>query len=90
VRIASDRNAPPETLADTAPHPDARDLEFLDNTTLLETDDGGISFSPIHQRRRELLAVSQAAIWALQVYSVAYDTTNHVMTAGLQTAGRPD
>jgi len=74
----------------TSPHPDSRDLKFLNNTTLLESDDGGIYF---------LQDPSSAATsnWNSfngnlanhEVYSAAYDATNRVVIEGTQDNGSP-
>ena len=88
VQIVSNRSPPPENVANTACHPDARDLEFLDNTTLLETDDGGIYFltNPTDATANSWQSLN-GNFGAFEVYSVAYDSTNHAIIAGFQDNG---
>lgn len=74
----------------TTPHADSRDLLFLNSTTLLEADDGGI-----YQMRNPMSASTSSwtslngNLAVLEITSVAYDSTNQVYFSGTQDNGSP-
>ncbi len=74
----------------TAPHADSRDLRFLNNTTLLEADDGGIYLmqNPTSASTSSWNSFD-GNLADLEVYSVAYDSTNQLYFAGTQDNGSP-
>jgi hypothetical protein len=74
----------------TSPHPDSRDLVFLNNTTLLEADDGGIFL----MQNPTAAATSNWSSFngnlaTHENYSVAFDSSNKVIFAGTQDTGSP-
>ncbi len=75
-------------LAGTAPHADSRDLVFLNNTTLIETDDGGIDFmaNPTNATANAWQSFV-GNMGDTEFYSVAYDATNRVLFGGAQDNG---
>jgi uncharacterized repeat protein (TIGR01451 family) len=74
----------------TFPHGDSRDLKFLDNNALLESDDGGIY---VLQNPTSAATSSwnsfNGNLADLEIYSVAYDSINGVLFAGTQDNGSP-
>lgn len=73
----------------TRPHADSRDLVFIDNTTLVETDDGGIF------RLTNAAAPGGTDDWmslnanlrAIEFHSVTYDTADNLIVGGSQDNG---
>lgn len=80
--------SPLTAFGNTRPHPDSRAMVFLNDTTLLEADDGGLfqltdPLDPVNDAWISLngdLAVTE-------VYSVAYDHVSNVIMAGTQDNG---
>jgi hypothetical protein len=74
----------------TAPHADSRDLRFLNNSTLLEADDGGIYVmqNPTNAASSSWNSLN-GNLANIEVTSVAYDSTNQVYYAGTQDNGSP-
>jgi hypothetical protein len=74
----------------TAPHVDARDLKFLGTTTLLESDDGGLFFlnNPTAAATSDWQSFN-GNLADLELYSAAYDSTNHVVFGSAQDNGSP-
>ncbi len=74
----------------TSPHPDSRDMKFIGNTVLLESDDGGI-----YEMQNPTNA--SANTWnsfngnldATEIYEVAYDQKQQTIAAGVQDNGSP-
>ncbi len=80
----------------TRPHPDGRGLFFLDNTTLVEVNDGGIYFLP-----NPITATAATANWqsfngntsnetglgAVEMHNIAWDSLSDVILAGSQDNG---
>jgi hypothetical protein len=75
----------------TTPHPDSHDLQFLNATTLLESDDGGIFLlqNPLTAATSDWQSFN-GNLSTNEVYSVAYDSTNNVLFAGTQDNGSPN
>jgi hypothetical protein len=78
----------------TQPHTDSRHLFFLNNTTLLETDDGGIfgltnpsqaSTADTYDRWIDLVG----DLHNTEFFSATYDTNNGVLLGGTQDNGTP-
>ncbi len=74
----------------TAPGADSRDLRFLNNTTLLEADDGGLFLmqNPTSAATSTWNSFG-GNLSDIEVYSVAYDSTNQLYFAGTQDNGSP-
>jgi hypothetical protein len=74
------------------PHPDSRHLTFLNATTLLETDDGGVYGLPNIGLGSTLFGywVSlNANLRDTEFFSVAYDAENNTVVGGAQDNGTP-
>jgi hypothetical protein len=74
----------------TGPHADSRDLKFLANNTLLESDDGGIFFlqNPTTATTSNWNSFN-GNLGSFEFYSLAYDPTNHVIIGGAQDNAVP-
>ena len=68
----------PGTANNTAPHPDSRDLEFLGNNVLLESDDGGIYVlqTPLNSTASDWKSLNGNLVVA-EFNSISYDSTNN-------------
>ncbi len=76
------------TASNTDPHADSRDLVFLNNTTLLQSDDGGFYF--IQNPRNAAANDWQSFVGnmgAVEFYSTAYDNLNNLIFGGTQDNG---
>ena len=73
------------------PHGDHRTLAFLDNTTLLDTNDGGIYAltNPQGPLASDHWMGIGANIQAIEFWSVAYDTIHGTIFGGCQDNGNP-
>ncbi len=78
------------TATGTAPHPDSRDMQFLGNNTLLESDDGGIYVlpSPANSTGNDWSSLN-GNINDVELFSVSYDSTNNILFGGSQDNGSP-
>ncbi len=74
----------------TDPHADSHDLKFLDNDTILESDDGGIYVlnNPTDAANNSWNSFN-GNLKAHEFYSVAYDSTNDILFGGAQDNGSP-
>lgn len=74
----------------TGPHADSRDLRFLGNNTLLESDDGGIYFlqNPTSAATSNWNSFN-GNLGTFEFYSLAYDSTNRVIIGGAQDNAVP-
>ena len=74
----------------TGPHADSRDLQFLGNNTLLEADDGGIFFlqNPTNATTSNWNSFN-GNLGTFEFYSLAFDSTNHVIIGGAQDNAVP-
>jgi hypothetical protein len=81
----------PGTKNNTGPHADSRDLKFLGTGTLLESDDGGIAFlpNPADLAANEDWGSFNGNLATLELYSAAYDPTNHVLAGAAQDNAFP-
>ncbi|MDV6028911.1 MAG: hypothetical protein F9B45_02130 [Phycisphaera sp. RhM] len=88
VQIVGSKNSAGLTKGNTSPHPDSRDLVFLNSTTLLEADDGGIYFlaNPADAVNNAWQSLT-GDLGAFESYSVAYDSVNKVFLSGFQDNG---
>jgi hypothetical protein len=79
------------TLASgTQPHPDSRSLTFLDNNTLLETDDGGIyGLSSPRFAFPSVWVSLNANLRDTEFFSVGYDSLFGRIVGGAQDTGTP-
>lgn len=77
-------------VAFTAPHVDARALVFLNNTTLLEADDGGLYglANPLSPMQGRWVALS-GNLRITEAYKAAYDSINDAIFIGTQDNGSP-
>jgi hypothetical protein len=77
------------TAGGTAPHPDSRDMAFLSGV-LVEADDGGIvdMANPTNATASDWISLNNN-LRTFEFYSVAYDSTNHVIIGGVQDNGSP-
>jgi hypothetical protein len=84
VQIAGQGNA----QGNTRPHADARDLEFLNNNTLLECDDGGFYFmqNPINAAANPWQSFN-GNLGTIEFYSTAFDTSANLIFGGAQDNG---
>jgi hypothetical protein len=78
----------------TQPHNDSRHLVFLNNSTLLETDDGGICaltnpLSAGAQDGYDRWVNLVGDLHNTELFSATYDTTNNVLLGGTQDNGTP-
>jgi hypothetical protein len=78
----------------TQPHNDSRHLMFLNSSTLLETDDGGICaltnpLSAGAQDFHDLWVNLVGDLHNTELFSTTYDTTNNVLLGGTQDNGTP-
>jgi hypothetical protein len=78
------------TANNTSPHTDSRDLKFLGNNTLLESDDGGIYAlnNPTNAAANDWNSFN-GNLDDFEFYSVAYDPVNQVIAGGTQDNGSP-
>jgi Ca2+-binding RTX toxin-like protein len=77
-----------DTMPDhTAPHPDSRSLVFLDNLTLIETDDGGIFRLRAPAVQTEPWTSANGNLADVELLSVAYDTAHNLVFGGAQDNG---
>jgi hypothetical protein len=76
------------TLSGSRPHADSRDLEFLSDTVLLESDDGGIYFikNPTNAAANDWQSFV-GDLGAIEFWQIAYDSKNNVLTGGSQDNG---
>jgi hypothetical protein len=74
----------------TQPHPDSRHLAFLDNTNLLETDDGGVYvLAQPRQKFGHVWLSANGNLRDTEFFSVAYDTPSGHVLGGTQDNGTP-
>jgi len=73
----------------TRPHADSRSLVFIDNTTLVETDDGGIFrlTNPAAPGGADDWVSLNANLRAIEFHSVTYDTADNLIVGGSQDNG---
>ena len=72
----------------TNPHSDSRDLKFLNNTTLLESDDGGIYFlrNPTDEVNNKWQTFN-GNLGVTETVNIAFDTAHNLILAGTQDNG---
>jgi hypothetical protein len=80
----------------TRPHPDGRGLFFLNNTTLVEVDDGGIYFLPNpisatattnNWQSFNGSATDGTGLGAVEMHDIAWDSLSNVIVGGSQDSG---
>ncbi len=76
-------------LLGTRPHADSRGLVFINNTTLVETDDGGIFrlTNPAAPGGADDWVSLNANLRAIEFHSVTYDTADNLIVGGSQDNG---
>ena len=83
----------------TDPHADSRDMEFIGNNTLLESDDGGIVLmnNPTNAANNDWNSFNgtqtgspTGSLKTNEFISVSYDQKNNVIFGGLQDNGSPE
>ena len=77
--------------ASGAPHDDQRRMAFLDNTTLLDTNDGGINglTNPQNPSQFDHWVSADGNIQDTEFFKVVYDSFNGVIFGGNQDNGTP-
>jgi hypothetical protein len=73
-----------------SPHADSRDMVFDANGNILESDDGGIYRLTNPNAAGRVWGPVVGDMRPTELYSVAYDTLNHVIFGGAQDNGSPE
>src|SRR5262249_47414662 len=77
------------SVNNTHPHADQRGLAFLNSTTLLETDDGGIYglTNPLNPGPNDVWVALNGSLQITEFYRVAYDGFHGFILGGAQDNG---